>query len=305
MAANDVAAWIPEEFSSDVIKRVMRTSAVEALARAEPMTTKTKSVPRSAGMDVATVAASAAYGEDTSTNDEVVLTARKMGRALRIAEEDMGDSLVAILDQKRGDWFTSWAKFFDNATLAVTAAENGTTIPFTSLYRALANENGNGGYASGDNITQTGSAGPTYDGLSTVVGLYEDSDYYDEDRTVVIASPVWKRALRDIKDDQNRPIFVAGQGGDGGTPDSLFGYPVQWSLGCRTSATAAQAPTGNPLLIVGNRDYLVNGKRSGPESMVAGGDAAFLTDEALLKCRVRRGFKVGEHGAFSIYEDDR
>lgn len=304
MAAVTVDAWIPEEHSGTVITKVMRTSALEALARPEPMGSLTKSVPRSSGSDSAVVAKSVAYGEDAATHDEVVLTARKFGRIFRIADEDLGDTLPDVLATKRTDWATAYAKHLDNAGLAVTAAANGTTIPFTSLYRCLANENGNGGYGSGDNITQTGSAGWTYDGLNAAVTLYETGDWFDEERTVIIASPAVKGALRGIKDTQGMPVFVRGQGGDAGTPDSLFGYPVFWSQGARTSATAVPNPSGNPLVIVGNRDYLILGRRSGPESRVAGQDAAFTTDEAMLKMRSRRGFACGEPGAFSILENN-
>ncbi len=303
-AVTYTSGWIPEEHSGNVIQRVRRSSAAEMFFRRETMTSKTKSVPRDAGIDSEIVEKSGTYAEDDSTNDDVVLTARKFGKAVRIAEEDEGDALPDTLNSKREGWAGAYARHLDNACLAVTAASNGTTIPFTSLYRALRNENGNGGYGSGDNLTQTGTGGVTYDNLNTAFGLYEDGDYFDEARTVVIASPAFKQKLRGVKDDNNDPIFVQGQQGDAGTPDTIFGYRVAWSQGAKTSATAVHNPSGNPLMVIGNRDYAILGIRSGPESMIAGPEAAFLTDETLLKMRSRRGFAVGEHGAWSILEDN-
>lgn len=305
-ARNTYEDWIPEEWDSQVITRVRQMSALEAYARRHPMASDTRNVPRSAGVGVESISKGGSYGEDTSANDSVTLTARKLGKAIRIAEEDLQDSAADILATKRMDWATSYAKFLDNACLGVTAAENGTTIPFTSLYKALRTTNSDTSYTADANyvVSASGSA-VSYTNLSQTLGLVEESDYWDDGMALVIAHPSFKRKLREIKDDQNRPIFVAGQGGDSGTPDTLFGHPVRWSLGAKTHATATDAPTGNPLLFVGNRDYLFLGIRSGPESAVAGADtgAAFLTDEALLKMRSRRGFACAHEKAWAVLED--
>lgn len=304
MSRNTYEDWIPEEWGGAVITRVNQVSAVERLARREPMGTDTKHVPRSAGVGVAAVPKGNAYSEDTSTNDDVLLTARKLGKAIRIADEDLKDVPTDIIANKQRDWSTSYGKFLDNATLAVTAAENGTTIPFTSVYYALTQSNSDTGYTGNDNLTQTGSGGPTYANISATFADYEAGDYHDDAETVAIAHPAFKQTFRGILDSQNRPIFQEGAG-DG--IDRLFGAQIFWSNGAKTSATATDTPSGKPLLVVGNKGFLVLGVRSGPESMVAGADsgAAFLTDEALLKMRARRGFAVGHEKAFAILEDNR
>lgn len=294
MARIDVEAWIPEEWGGPVITKVLQTSAVEAVARREPMATDTRHVLRTADADIAVVAKGAAYGEDASTNDEVLLSAKKFGRIIRIAQEDIADtSTVAnVLETKRLTWFSSYAKMIDNAALGVTAASNGTTIPFTSVYRAVSQ------YSSGVNLTQTAGA-TTYADLSKTLANVEGGDYWSEGSTVVIAHPFFKSVIRDIVDGENRPVF---QPGAETTPDTLFGYPIRWSLGAKTSATATNNPSaGNPLLIVGAADLLILGVRSGPESMVST-EAAFNTDEYELKVRARRGFAVGDPAAFSVIE---
>jgi HK97 family phage major capsid protein len=306
-AANDVSDWIPEEYSGEVVQRVQQKSVIEAFARRWPMANRTRHVPRSAGMDVEGVAKGGTYNEDTSTNDEVLLTARKMGKALRLDDEDMKDStLVDVIQTKKMDWATSYAKFFDQAALGCTAAENGTTVLFTSVYKAIRTTNSDTSYTADDNyvVSASGSA-VTYDNLSNVLGVVETGDYWDEADALIIAHPTFKKSLRGIKDDQHRPVFVQGQGGDRGTPSTLFEYPIAWSLGAKTHATNTPTPTGSPLLIVCNRQYLYRGDRSGPESAVAGADTGigFLSDQAVLKIRSRRGFAVAHEKAFAVLED--
>ncbi|MEU7240318.1 phage major capsid protein [Streptomyces sparsogenes] len=302
MARNTFEAWIPEEDSSEVIMRVNQVSAVEALASPEPMKSNTKSIPRSAGVGVGVVDKGSAYGEDTSTNDDIVLTAKKLGKAIRIAEEDIDDSLADILSTKMKDWATSYAKLIDNATLAVTAAV-GTGVPFESVYYTLSQTAAGLGYTANDNITLTGSGGVTYDKLSSTLGDLEGGDYFDPSSVVVIAHPSFRAKFRGVKDDQGLPIFVQGLAG---TPDTLFTHPVRWSLGAKTSPTATDAPGGNPILVIVNRDYLRLGRRSGPESVFIDGrdGVSALTDESILKMRARRGFALGHPKAAAILVND-
>jgi HK97 family phage major capsid protein len=301
VARNTYEAWIPEEDSSEVITRVQQMSAVEALASPEPMSSNTKSIPRSAGVGVSLVDKGGAYSEDTSANDDVVLTAKKVGKAIRIAEEDIDDSLADILATKMKDWATSYSKYIDNASLAVTAAL-GVNVPFASVYYTLTQTDAATGYTANDNITTAASTGVTYDNLSAVLDDVEGGDYFDLSRTVVIAHPSFRGVLRTIKDDQKQPIFVQGQGGDRGTPDTLFDLPVRWSLGCRLHATATDAPTGKPILVVANQDFLRLGRRSGPESIFIDGrdGLSALTDESILKMRARRAFNLSHPKAAAV-----
>jgi hypothetical protein len=386
VAIHDVSAWLPEEFNGPVIQKITQTSVIERIARKEPMTTLTRHVPRSGGMGMDIMGNGDAYTEDSSADDEVLLTARKFGRALSLAEEDIADTanLVNVLQAKRLDWATAYAKTVDNACLATTGAESvAGNIPFTSVYkRVRTSETGytadtnyllagnNLGYvtftiatdlvttlqphglAINDKVvfgtittttgitagtsyyvqavpstttfkvaatasaasaidlaTGDGSAvtctkkGVSYDNLSSVLSIVESGDWFDDANTVVVAHPKFKARFRGIKDTQGRPIFVAGTAG---TPDTLFEYPVEWTLGARTHATADPAPTGNPLLIVGSKQALILGVRSGPESFIADGatGVGFSTDETKLKVRARRAFNISHVNAFAVLEDD-
>ena len=297
--------WVPEEFDSTVIQRVNRVSVVESAGSRIPMGSNIKSVPRSAGLQVDYTSKGTAYGEDTSTADEVVLTARKFTRAIRIAEEDIADSLVNIISTKQIDWATSYAKAIDNACLAVTATV-GAGVPFNSVYYMLTQTNANTGYTANTNLTKSGTAtAPTYADLNSALKLLEVGDYFDDSRCIVIAHPSFRGSLRGILDTQQRPIFIEYNTPDVESQATLFGMPLRYSLGAKTSATATSSPGGNPLLIFANPDYMLLGTRSGPESAFAPADSGvgFLTDDALLKMRARRGFGVGNEFAFSVYEN--
>ena len=316
MVRNVYDDWIPEEMDSDVIQRVNRVSAVEAYASRVPMGSDTKQIPRSAGVDVEVIPKGGVYGEDTSANTDVTLIARKFGKAIRIAEEDINDSLASVVSSKQRDWSTSYAKMLDNAALAVTANTNGTTIPFTSVYNAIVNADAEVGYSANANHVATTTAVPvSYDNLSAVLAKVETGDFFDLPSMRVISHPAFREAMRGVKDTQGMPIFIQGHAGpEGRTPDTLFGIPIAWSLGARTSATALSAPAGaggakgaagNNLLFVGNENYLRLGIRSGPETVFIDGRGGLgaLTDESILKMRSRRGFAVGNVFSWAVLED--
>ncbi len=305
MSAADFDSWTPEETGGPVITRVNQVSAVESSASPVPMKSNTKKVPRSGGMAVGVVDKGDPYPEDDSENDDILLTAKKFGEAIRIEEEDLEDTegVADILATKQYDWAGSYAKLLDNATLAVTAAAVGANVPFVSVYSALAQNDTDTGYTANSNITKTGSGGVTYDLLSAFLEPIEDGDYFDEGNTIVIASPSFRRKFRGIKDSTGAPIFVQGLAG---TPDTLFGLQVKWSTGARTSATATTSPTGHPLLIAVNKNFLRLGIRTPVQTRFspADGGIGMLTDENILQMRVRRGFALGHPDAAAILEDN-
>jgi HK97 family phage major capsid protein len=309
-ARDTMEAWIPEEFDSQVIMRVNQISGVEALGSPVPMNSETRSVPRSAGIGVSLVAKGGTYGEDQSVNDAVILSAQKFGMAVRIAEEDIDDSIADVIATKQKDWATSYGKMFDNSCLAVSAAP-GTGVPFASVYYALTQTDTGTGYTANANLTQTGSAGTTYASLSQSLGNVERGNYFDISEMVCLAHPAYRNLLRNIKDTNGRPIFQESTGGFPGggmaaSPDTIFGIPIHWSLGAMTSAVATPTPTGSPLVVWANRNYMIVGRRSGPESVFIDGrnGLSALTDESILKMRARRAFAVGHEAAFAIHEDN-
>lgn len=316
MARSTFADWAPEQFGGPVLTRVASISAVEANARHINMTSDAYRVPRGNGVSVGVVPKGAAYGESASVNDSVLLEALKVGGVVRIAEEDVADAaqFVNILDTKKLEAASSLARFLDNAVLGTSAAANGGTVPFTSVYRALTQSNAATGYTANANVVRnTTATAVSYDNLSDVVGRVETgSQAGSYDNTVIFAHPSFRTALRGIKDGSGSYVFQ----GDPSVPGagSIFGYKVVFTVGATVTATATDTPVataggaagaaGNPLLIVANTDYLLLGDRLGVETLVgdASTGASMLTDEYLLKVRTRKGFAVGYEQAFSVLE---
>ena len=284
--------YILEEQGSTVIQDLIANSGVERFARREAMASRTKSVPRFLADAPEVVAEGATIPEATATLDEIVLTARKYAKIFHISEEDINDGLVDVLATYKREWASRWARKYDNACLGVTAAGDGDDgQPFTSLYRAVSPG------SAGTNLIQTGGA-LSFDDLNNALGLVEDSSKFDAANTVWMAHPKMLKEIRGMVKGNNDLVLPDPLAG---TPGSLFGYPLVISYGAATSAAATDSPAGNPLLICGNRQMLINGIRGGVESVVSR-DAEFSKDGVLLKTRVRRAFAVADADAFAIVE---
>lgn len=288
-AGGEGNGYIVEETSSAIVQRVLQMSAIESLARKENMNTVTKLVPRlyAEGPNV--------YGEGETINeagaylDSITLEAKKWASILHISEEDLNDSFVDVLNRYKTEWATEWAKKFDNACLGVDAAVNGTTVPYPSVYKKLANQGGT--------IIQNSTV--TFADLNNTLAAVETKSFYDPTKMVVIAHPSFASSLRGLVDNNNRPIL---QEPLAGTTPTLFGMPVKYSFGAqRTQQASANTTEGNPLLFVLNSDMLINGVRAGIETAVSR-DAKFDTDGVLLKIRARRAFRCADADGVAIFE---
>ena len=294
-AEGDGNGYIAEEHSSQVVQATNQFSAIEALARVENMNTSTKLVPRYYGDAPGVVSEGNEIPETQNYIDSIVLEARKWASILHISEEDINDSFVDVLNRFKISWATNWARRFDNACLGVDAAENGTTVPYTSVYRKVTQAMGN--YQETD--------GPlTFAHLNTMLAQVESGPMFEPSKMVFIAHPSFAQNLRGLVDDNNRPIV---QDPLGGTTPTLFGYPVKYSFGAQVTPTATAGAAidggtdGNKLIVLANTDMLINGKRSSIESQVSR-DAKFDTDGVLLKIRARRAFKCADGDGIAILE---
>lgn len=311
-AAITIDDWIPIEYDDQVVRRVLRESVIEGRAQRYIMGSKTKSIPRSAGV---TVAAGTTYTDDASTNDEITLTARRFIARVKIDEDDLADASTRmdVIGTKALDWAISYADVFDNACLAVTGAENGTTVPFTSMYRRLRSTNTDTSYTADANYLTwdddlTSIAAPAvgtslYEKLSALFALVERGKYWSQADELVIAHPGWRDALRRTTDNQGRPIFTEGARAPGNTTvDTLFDAPIAWSRGSKTHPTNTGSPTGNDVLFYCNRRYLARGDRSGPETLTDAARAQDDTDDYGIKFRVRRAFQLTHEAAAAVLE---
>lgn len=319
MARQTYEAWLPEDRESNVMRKVQATSVIEAVARRIPMTTNDKAFPRTGTMDVDVIPKGTAYGEDVSTVDEIILSAKKFGRAVRIAEEDIDDSVINLIEDKKIAWADAYARKIDNACLGTSAAA-GVGVPFTSVYRAVSTADATTGYVAGANLRAVtdealSAVNTGYDALASFLEVVEAGDFYDEANMLLIAHPSWKARFRGLKNGSGDPLFLTDM--TQRQRSTLFGIPIRFSVGAKVTATATATPpagsltgarpagtAGNPLLIACNPDHLMFGVRSGPESVVIDGrdGASALTDETLLKIRARRAFGVSYPQAFAVLE---
>lgn len=326
MTANrqDLENLIPIETSNEVIQKVAKTSVMEAIAPPETMTSDTKQVARFGGFTVGSVAKGAEYGFSTNTQDLVDLIARKIGGAAKVAEEDLvdtttGEGTMRRYEQEAG---SSLAKTFDHACIGTTGAMNGTTVPFQSIYAAVTTAQTTpwGAYTANANRIQvprltTGTPTPAatwLDAVADFLGLYEESDFYDEANTFLIASPQIKRIFRKVRNGDGEPLFIDGNNRTGAGP-SLFGVSdFRFTTGARTHATMTDTPTGNPLIIIGNRMALKRGLARTSAGMVPGNPGVqwqraaqgigFLSDEAIMKAMMRRAFVCTVPQAVAVLE---
>jgi len=294
MARTDLTeanGFIPEEYGSVAVQATLANSVVESFARREVMNSRTKSVPRFVSDAPDVVAEGDTIPDAVATLDEIVLTAKKYAQIMNISEEDLGDSLVDVLNTYKREWASRWARKYDNACLGVYAVATGNDdAPFTSVLTAVAND-------APANLTQT-AGDLTFEDISNALGQVESSSYFDAANTVFIAHPKMLSHIRNMETAGGNLVLPDPLGA---RPGSLFGYPLVISYGAAKSAAATDTPTGNPLLIVGNRNLMVNGVRGPIESAVSR-DAEFSKDGVLLKTRIRRAFAVAQANAFAVVE---
>lgn len=296
--------WIIEEHESSVLKRIQETSVIERIATKYSMATDAKQIPRSNGISISGVVdKGASYNLEELDVDNVTLVAKKLGAAAAINHEDLLDPHVSVLDQIRDGWARSYAVGLDNACLGVTGDADHQLRPFRSVYYSLRHGNSRTNYEADENYVN-GTSGVTYDNLSDALGKMEVSAFFEPSKVKVIAHPAFKKFLRGIKDNNETPIFVQGQGGDSGTPSMLFDVPVEFATGAVATPTMSDEPKGNPLLFLVNTDFLALGVRSGPESKIVGEDQGpgFLSDTALVKMRARRAFALTQEHAAVVLE---
>ena len=285
---NHTNKWVPEEVDGQVIQSILRNSAVEAVGRKVNMNSDITYLPTGtfAGADL--VAEGATVPVLDPTLSKQTLQAYKWANRFAQSSEDDEDSVVDFFNFSKTRWFSNWAVKFDNSALGTTAAANGTTVPFTSVYKAATDASG---------VLATAGA-LTFEDLNDSFAALETGNYFDAADGVIIAHPALAGSLRNLKDAAGTRVVVDPLGDANPT---IFGYELVFSNGARTSATATDAPAGNPLLIVGAKSQLVVGVRSGPESMVSS-EAQWETDNLELKTRVRRAFTVGNSAAFRVVE---
>ena len=274
--------WIPVDYANDVLLKDVQTAVVEQVARIERMTTDQRKVLRFVDDGVDVVAEGALIPLNDPALDHVILDAHKFANRYAFSSEDTEDAIVDAMAQARRAWLSNFAVKLDHSVLGVT----GTGGPFESVYRAVGSGN------------RTATAGAlTYDHLVDAFGAMETNQ---KGGLVAIAHPSFKMTLRSLKDSDGNFVVDPDSRLGAGVP-TIFGHELRFSYGARTHATATDAPTGNPLLVVANKSNLILGVRSGPEAKVSEHEQ-WANDNIELKMRARRAFVLAEADAARVIE---
>lgn len=306
--------WIAEELGGPILKRYELASAVEQVAQPITMKTDTRDIRRSGGFNnIKRINKGGAYPESNAVNDTVRLTAEKIGGLARFAEEDLADIDENLVSEKQIEAAGVLATTLDNAVLGTSVVKDDIddgNVPFNSVYYMLTtNSTGtppDGTYTANDNrLTNTGAL--TYAELTPLLAKVEGSRWASMQNMVWIAHPYFKGILRGMVDGNGRPILLEADRSSAaaGIPDMVLGYPLKWSYGAANTTEMSGDPTGagvHPLLFVGDGKRLLLGNRAGMEYKVSGGDAAFETDEVLMKVRTRKGFAMAYRKSWAVME---
>lgn len=286
MAVRNVDGWIPIPLDSTPIGTVVTESAVVSVGRLKNLTSDTQEIPALLGADVG-----GGPDLDEDSNDAIkrtVYTYLYNGKQ-SIEETDVEDAVSDPFAAYSYEWLNRFNRGYDNACLGVSGARSATITdyrPYTSVYRALRNNDTDTGY-TGDANRVAGAA--TYANLSSVMGKVETGDFYEDGAMVWLANPAGKESLRGLVDDQHRPIFIDG---NNVAQDTLFGKPVKWTRGARVSTTFKMTAVGNPLFIFVNRNYLVHGARVAPQSRFIPASQNPTALVHIMQHRARKGFSL-------------
>lgn len=297
MSAVSLSSWIPVTFDTDVEGTEVQASTVSAVGRMRAMTSNAHEVPMLLGADVS---GGVTLTDDTFNGKKATMYSYLFNGKQTLEEDEVEDASGDAIGAYSIEWVNEMNISYDNASLGVTGARSSTETdyrPYNSVYYSVRHTNSDTGYTADTNY----AAGAfTYETTSTCLKKLETGRFFNSSSTVFIAHPSLRDGMRNIKDQQDRPIFIEGQGGV--TDDRLHKLPVFWSLGAIASTTFKRTVTGNPLLVAVNRRVLVYGPRIEPQARLIPASQNPDSLEHVLQHRARRGFVLTIPQAASVLE---
>lgn len=298
MASRNISTWIPIPLAGEVEGTVIQESVIARVGRRRPMTADSQEFPRLLG---SSVNGGTDLTENTYDGSKVTLYSYQFNGKDSLDEDDVEDSAANAFVAYSFEWLNQAMVAFDNSGIGVTGARSSTASdkrPYTSIYRAVTTNDTEASYTANDNLVQ-GAA--TYAKLSETFSKLEAGRFWRDSDIVVIAHPTLRYSLRSLVDEQSRPIFIEANGTNV-AQDSLFGKPIEWALGAKTSSSFDMSETGNPLLVAVNRQYLVYGPRIEPQSRIipASMNPSALTH--IMQHRMRRGAALTVPQAAAVFE---
>lgn len=216
--STELTGLIPDETATDIVKDVVRGSAIMKLADLEPMTTATKKIPVLLdGPGAYWVGEGERIKTSKATWAQVTLQAKKLGVIIPMSKE--------ALNRPRIDVFEELKPYIAEAfyTKLDAAAFIGTESPFaTNILTAAVN--------SGNTFTRGSVAGQNLaDDVNSVMALIEADD---QEPRAFAAHFGLKSSLRGLKNSQGDPLYLTSVR-EGVAEDSLYALPIEY---CRNGA---------------------------------------------------------------------
>lgn len=305
MAARNFSAWVPIDQDSVPDQRVVQVSAIQAAATPRQMNTNVVEVPRFLGADVG---GGSQLTEDTHDGDDVPMYAYQFNGKATFDQAESEDTVADEAEAYAYEWLNSFHISYDNASLGVSAARSSTVgdfRPYDSIYYRVRNNDNGAGYTADTNFSLVVASAWGYNSMSQGLGKVERGQFWTPSSGYAIAHPALRQALREVKDDNQRPILVE-LGNNTGIPGwigpTLMGYPLLWSHGARVSSTFKMTVTRNYLITFVNGRYARWGNRIMPQTRFI--DASLNRDalEHTVQTRARRGFVLTIPQAASVLE---
>lgn len=287
MPARNEAAWIPITYDTNLITRDDVTSVIEKVGTRKNMTSDTVEQPR---LLAGQVGGGSTLFEDTTDPSKVTMYSYQYNNKVTLDEAASEDSFVDDVNAYNANFLKDLKLVHDNACLGVTGARSTTATnyqPFPSVLYTLSQADSTANYTANANI-MTGAL--NYDNASGLLKLLETSRFGNPRDLVVIAHPSLRDGLRKIKDSGGQPIFKDGARVE---EDSIFGRPIEWTLGAVASANFQQVLSGaatQPLMFVANRNHLIDGHRVEPQARFIPAALNTTVLEHTIQHRARKGF---------------
>lgn len=294
--SRDLTDWQKIQYDPTLRTQQVQESAVLRVAAPLTMSGHSVEIPRHLS---GIVGGGSVLVEDTTDGSKVTMYSYQYNNKVQMDEADTEDAYIDAINAYDFQFLNRLAVVHDNACLGVTGARSTVPTdnrPYNSLIKVLRTDDTDAGYAADDNVI---SGALTYDNLSNLLGILEDSDFGDPSQLVVIGHRGLRNNLRKIKDSQNNPIFQDAAANV--LDETLFGAPIVWTQGAVESSQYNAMSASNPkLLFIVNRSAIVNGQRIEPQSRFI--PASINTTELAhtLQHRARRGFVVTIPNAASV-----
>lgn len=284
MAVTIASNLIPVDVQSQVIQGVIENSVALSLAQVQPMPAGSEAIPVLGSIPSASwIGVGGRKPIQAMTWTSVVLKAEEIAATIDVPQAYLDDVGFPIWDNVRPMMVNALARAIDQAILLGTNAP--ASFP-TGGVRAFS-------------TAATLPAAPANDVVGAFNAMLETVERTGLAPSGFAADVVVRGSLRGARITTGAPLWVPSV--VGGTPDTIYGFPVKWSIGgvfdlTATTGMVAVAGDWSALRVGIRRDVTVD---ISSEGVLADGSgvvqvSAFQDDKVLMRVHMRLGCAIGQ-----------